>query len=225
MRLGQERAEIFVTGPIFHQHGQKSAILHRQVGTDDRTYALLSAGDRKSLRTVNTVAIEQGNGRQSELGRPRGELLGERSAAEKTEGAAGVQFDVGHARIDRSRSRIASASKGRFQSCSLLMIVLEGRTFSHKCPRLPSPLRVPRQRQTPPSSNCKSHSARSHFFASHQSPEVRVRSLPCDHRSGQRGRKSGAQTAQGRANHRRGFVRRGRQFPGKSLEMKGIGPM
>ena len=96
MRLSQEGAKVFVTGPIFHQHGQESAIFHRQVRADDRMYALLSAGDRKSLRTVNTVAIEQGNGGQSELGCPRGELLGERSAAEKTEGAAHMQFDVGH---------------------------------------------------------------------------------------------------------------------------------
>jgi hypothetical protein len=59
-------------------------------------YPLLSAGDRKPLRAVNTVAIEQSNGGQSELSRPRGEVFGERSAAEKTEGAAHMQFDVGH---------------------------------------------------------------------------------------------------------------------------------
>ena len=83
MRLSQEGAKVFVTGPIFHQHGQESAILHRQVRADDRTYALLSAGDRKPLRAVNTVAIEQGNGGQSELSRSRGELLGEEAPRRK----------------------------------------------------------------------------------------------------------------------------------------------
>ena len=77
MALGEERAKVFVTGPIFHHHGQESAILHCQVRADDRTYALLSAGDRKPLRAVNTVTIEQGNGGQSELSCPRGELFGE----------------------------------------------------------------------------------------------------------------------------------------------------
>ncbi len=59
MALSQERAKVCVTGPIFHQHGQESAILHRQVRADDRSYPLLSAGDRKPLRAINTVAIEQ----------------------------------------------------------------------------------------------------------------------------------------------------------------------
>ena len=103
MGLSQEGAKVFVTGPIFHQHGQESAILHRQVRADDRTYALLSAGDRKPLGPVNTVAIEQGNGGQSELGYPRGELLGGRSAAEKTEGAAGMKFNVGHVAAPQPR--------------------------------------------------------------------------------------------------------------------------
>jgi len=57
---------------------------------------LLSTGGRKPLRAVNTIAIEQGDGGQSELSRSRPELLWERSAAEKTEGAAHMQFNVGH---------------------------------------------------------------------------------------------------------------------------------
>jgi hypothetical protein len=96
MCLSQEGTKVCVTDPIFHQHGQESAILHRQVRAADRTYSLLSAGDRKPLRAVNTVAIEQRDRGQSELSRARGELLRERSAAEKTEGAANMQLDVRH---------------------------------------------------------------------------------------------------------------------------------
>jgi hypothetical protein len=96
MRLSQEGAKVCVTGPIFHQQGEESPILHRQIRADDRPDALLPAGGRKPLRAVNTIAIEQGNGGQSELSRSRAELLRERSAAEKTEGAAHMQFDVSH---------------------------------------------------------------------------------------------------------------------------------
>src|SRR4030095_6394035 len=88
MCLSQEGAKVCVTDPIFHQHGQESAILHRQVRADDRMYSLLSAGDRKPLCAVNTIAIEQRNGGQSELSCTLDELLRERTGAEKTEGAA-----------------------------------------------------------------------------------------------------------------------------------------
>lgn len=96
MALRKERTEVFVADPIFHQQGQESAIFHRQVRADDGAHAMLAAGGRKALRPVNTIAIEQSDCGQSELSRARGELLRERSTAKKTEGAAGMQFDIGH---------------------------------------------------------------------------------------------------------------------------------
>ncbi len=59
MRLSQEFAQIFVTGPIFDQNGKDASILHRQFGADDRTHIVLACRDRESLRTINTVAIDQ----------------------------------------------------------------------------------------------------------------------------------------------------------------------
>ena len=177
MCLSEEGAEIFVAGPIFHQHGQESAILHRQVRADDRTYALLSAGGRKPLRAVNTIAIEQRDSGQSKLRRARGELLRERSAAEKTEGAAGMQFDVGHVSGNSASDRselVCNRRNGTRKNIGSAVMDrrYRSRCASHKFPRLPSPLRVPGSGKLPPSSNCKSHSVRPHFFSSHQSPEA-----------------------------------------------------
>ena len=59
MRLSQQLAQIFVTGAIFDQHRQNAAAFHRQFRADDRTDAVLTRSDGKSLRPVNAVAIEQ----------------------------------------------------------------------------------------------------------------------------------------------------------------------
>jgi hypothetical protein len=54
--------------------------------------------DGKSLRAVDAVEIEQRHRRHLQLGRGLSQLLGKRSAAQETEGAAGVKFDVRHTR-------------------------------------------------------------------------------------------------------------------------------
>jgi hypothetical protein len=50
----------------------------------------------ETRRAVNAVAIEHGEGGQLQFTGALGEILGLRSAAQKAEGAAGVEFDVGH---------------------------------------------------------------------------------------------------------------------------------
>jgi hypothetical protein len=54
----------------------------------------------KARRTVYPVGIEQRERRVAERGGPLDERLGQRGAAQKTEGGRGVKFDVsGH--VDR----------------------------------------------------------------------------------------------------------------------------
>ena len=75
---------------------------------------MLAAGDGKTLRAVNAVAIEQGHRRHLQFGRSLGEMFRRRSAAQKTEGTARVEFDVGHTQcasvipseVEGSRERI-----------------------------------------------------------------------------------------------------------------------
>jgi len=61
MRLGEEGTKVRVTVAILDQHGEKRAVFHREIGPDDWPHALLTAGDGKTLRTVDAIAIEQRN--------------------------------------------------------------------------------------------------------------------------------------------------------------------
>ena len=53
-------------------------------------YPVFAAGDGKTLRAIDAVAIEQSDRGQSQLGCTLGQLLGERGAAEKAESAGSV---------------------------------------------------------------------------------------------------------------------------------------
>ena len=68
MRLSEQFAQIFVTGAIFDQHRQNTAVFHRQFAANDRPNILLARRDRKSLRAVNPVAIEQRHRRHLQFG-------------------------------------------------------------------------------------------------------------------------------------------------------------
>jgi hypothetical protein len=98
MRLGEQLAEIFVTARILHQHRQHAPVFHRQFRADNGTHTVFARGDGKSLRAVDAVAIEQRHRRHVQRGGGLSQLLGKRSAAKETEGAAGVEFDVRHTR-------------------------------------------------------------------------------------------------------------------------------
>jgi hypothetical protein len=69
MRLRQQFAQIFVTGPILHQHGQDASILHAQFGAHNGPNILLPGSDGKALRAIDPVAIEQRHRRHLEPGR------------------------------------------------------------------------------------------------------------------------------------------------------------
>jgi len=69
MRLRQQLAQIFVTCPALHQHRQNASILHAQFGADNGPNILLPGRNRKTLRTVDSVPIEQGHRRHLEPGR------------------------------------------------------------------------------------------------------------------------------------------------------------
>lgn len=100
--LRQEGTQILVADTVFDQDGLNRAVFHCEIGTDDRPDPVLAAGDGKTLRSIDAIAIEQGDGGQLELGRALGQLLGERSAPEKTEGAAGAEFNVRQKRSSQS---------------------------------------------------------------------------------------------------------------------------
>src|ERR1051326_766564 len=57
---------------------------------------MLARGNRKSLRAVNAVAIAKCDRRHFQFGCDLSQLLGERSATQKTECAGGMELDVGH---------------------------------------------------------------------------------------------------------------------------------
>jgi len=71
---------------------------------------LLATGHDKSLRAIDTVAIEQRQRRQFQFGRDFSQLFRRRSATQETEGTSGVKFDVGHA-WDQLSFRAAPASE------------------------------------------------------------------------------------------------------------------
>jgi hypothetical protein len=48
----------------------------------------------KTRRTIQTIAIEQGHGWHAQLGATNHQFFGQRSAFQKTEGGAGMEFNV-----------------------------------------------------------------------------------------------------------------------------------
>ena len=62
--------------------------------TDDRADLVFLGGGMKAWRTVDTVAIEQGDSRHAQLRSGFRQFLGERGAFEKTEGRSGMEFNV-----------------------------------------------------------------------------------------------------------------------------------
>ena len=87
MRLGQKRTEILVAGAIFHQHREKGPIFHRELGAEKRANSLFAAGDGKSLRAIDAIAIEESECGEASVGGPLCQLFRERGAAEKTKRA------------------------------------------------------------------------------------------------------------------------------------------
>ena len=97
MRAREQAAKILVAVPRGGQHGQDR--LGLSMVNSAPTIGLTPsprAGAEKARRPVNAVAIAQGEGRDVQGGGALHQRLGLRGAAQKTEGAAGVEFDVAH---------------------------------------------------------------------------------------------------------------------------------
>src|SRR4051794_30653138 len=101
MGLGQQLAQIPVTGSVLDENGQNPAVFHRQLAADDWPNIMLTSSNGKSLNPINAVAIEKGHCRHVQLAGNFGKLLGERTAAQKAKGARCMQLDVGHVPVNR----------------------------------------------------------------------------------------------------------------------------
>ncbi len=75
MSLGEQLAQILITILRLHQHGQDTAVSHRQFAADNWSHVLLSRRDGKSLRAVNAIAIQQCYRRQLEFCGNLGDVL------------------------------------------------------------------------------------------------------------------------------------------------------
>ena len=112
--LGDELAEILVTGARGGEERDDGAVFHRDLGADARADGeiVFVGAAIKAGRAVHAVAVEEGDG--GELGGERGfdQVFGKGRATEKTEGAAGVEFDVRHWKnLSRKRGK-AEARNG-----------------------------------------------------------------------------------------------------------------
>jgi hypothetical protein len=95
--LGDELAEVLITGACGGEEGDDGAVVHGEFGADAGAEAVFAGGAVEAGGAVNAVAVEEGEGGQGEARGLAGEVFGLRGAAEKTESAAGVEFDVaGH---------------------------------------------------------------------------------------------------------------------------------
>ena len=98
---GDEAAEILIAGASF---GEKWIVPARIVsifgygnfGSDMSFDFGLLGGHVEARRTIDSMTIEEGHGREAALGAGGNENFGQGSAFQKTESGAGVEFDVGH---------------------------------------------------------------------------------------------------------------------------------
>jgi hypothetical protein len=94
MAVGHEAAEVLVADARFDQDRQDRAALESQFRADDGPDAGFACFGVESRRSVDTIAIGEGDGGHAKFSRGFRQVFGERCAAQKTEGAAGMQFHV-----------------------------------------------------------------------------------------------------------------------------------
>jgi len=73
-----------------------AAVFHRNFGADARAQIIRRGRSIKSWCAVHAIAVQQRRARQAQRERRFREILRIGSAAEKTERAAGVKFEVVH---------------------------------------------------------------------------------------------------------------------------------
>ena len=89
-----QAANVLVSFARRHQQRIAPAIGRGDLRADMRPHGKLLGGQIKSRRAIHAVAIEQRHGAHFMLGAFPGQRFGQRSAFQKTEGGARVQFDV-----------------------------------------------------------------------------------------------------------------------------------
>lgn len=92
----QHPAKVLVSRARFDQHRQHAAVFHRQFAADNAANPRFLRRGKKSRRTVNAIAVAQRHRRHLELRGDIRQLFRQGCCAQKTEGAAAVEFDVAH---------------------------------------------------------------------------------------------------------------------------------
>ena len=83
-----------ITLPVLHEERHHAAIVHCELGADQRTQTCATRGGIEPGRGADIIAIQYRECWQTEPSRFFGELLRHRSAAQKTERTRRVKFDV-----------------------------------------------------------------------------------------------------------------------------------
>src|SRR5436190_18499125 len=96
MRLGEEFAQVLITGSVLYKHGQNIFVLHPQFRAYDRPHVVLPSSDRKTLGAINSMTIEQRDRWHVELGSGFCEVLWKGCAPKKAKGTGGMELDVRH---------------------------------------------------------------------------------------------------------------------------------
>jgi hypothetical protein len=96
MRAAKQGAEVVITAPVLDEHRQHDAVSHGQLAADDRLHSGDFGVGGEARHSVEAIAIAQRNGRKIERGGGFDQFAWRRGAAEKTERAAGVEFDIAH---------------------------------------------------------------------------------------------------------------------------------
>src|SRR6266568_4859115 len=98
LRLGEYGKAHRLNGNLMRQPLRRTHALARiaygNLGSNMRPRPRPLCSDVEAWRAVESVAIEQCHGGHIELGAARHQQLGQRCAFEKTEGGAGMEFDV-----------------------------------------------------------------------------------------------------------------------------------
>ncbi len=89
-----QTAEILVAFSVFGQQRIAKAVGAGDLGADVGAKAGLFRSHVKASRAGDVVGVENGQGREVELGRAGDEFFGDGGAFEEAKGGAGVEFDI-----------------------------------------------------------------------------------------------------------------------------------
>src|SRR4051812_39042414 len=94
MSLREELAEVLVASAISNEDRQHGAVFHCEFCADDWAEILFFSGGEETWRAVNSITIAKCQCGHLQFSSNFGQLLRQRTAAQKAEGATAVEFDV-----------------------------------------------------------------------------------------------------------------------------------